>query len=90
MKTLRDEGNENLKLHSEISSSRCNQNNYDSKIYKFKEKWGVDHPSKVKDILEKTKLRNIDKWGVDNYSKTDEYKKKVIFILSLVINDNNY
>ncbi len=40
------------------------------------QKYGVEHPTQSKDILEVTKQRNIEKYGVDNPSKTQIVKDK--------------
>ena len=41
------------------------------------ERYGVDNPSKSKEIIDKTKQSNIEKYGVDNPSKSEEVKNKI-------------
>jgi hypothetical protein len=40
------------------------------------EKWGVDNPSKVKEVKEKKKNTLLENWGVDHPSKSEEVKEK--------------
>ena len=53
------------------------------------EKWGVDNPSKVKEIRDKVKKTNIKKFGHEWATKSDDVKKKLkdIFIENLGVDN---
>lgn len=61
-------------------STKCS-NSYSAKKYKTKEvcleKYGVDNPSKNKDVKNKAKETSLKKYGVDNPSKSQEIKDKI-------------
>ena len=70
-----------IKGYSQYCSIKCSKN--DPKIIEKTrqtniERYGVDNPSKSKEVQEKIKRTNIERYGVDNPMKNDKIKQRLI------------